>query len=256
MEPGDAAEGYLKHSKSIKEGQYDGCKVLLAKTDIKPGDNVFEIGCGTGEYAAYLAKDVLKDGHITACDPDQNRIAVAQTRFGNLTNLTYIHAGGSDALEGKLGVSDVVYSSAVLHWMSDEELEKTFQKSFLAMKNGAVAAHHGIYQQADYTEKFVPYFSEDLKKVFYNMLRPTPVEKLTNLLQKHGYKVLKADQYFRSTVFPTLDVFLNWLDSTWYGKFGIKDLYKKFGDKIELEKSEDGQILGIHPVFDIVVVKP
>eukprot|EP00112_Aurelia_sp_Birch-Aquarium-sp1_P012386 Seg2605.1 transcript_id=Seg2605.1/GoldUCD/mRNA.D3Y31 product="Malonyl-acyl-carrier protein O-methyltransferase" protein_id=Seg2605.1/GoldUCD/D3Y31 len=134
MEPGDAAESYLKYSKTIKDSQYDACEGLLAKTDIKPGDNVFEIGCGTGEYAAHLAKDVLKDGQITACDPDQNRITVAQERFGNLTNLTYIHAGGSDALEGKLGVYDFVYSSAVLHWMSDEELEKTIRNSFLAMK--------------------------------------------------------------------------------------------------------------------------
>ena len=256
MQPGDAAEGYLRHSRTIKDGQYDLCKGLLAMTEIKPGDNVFEIGCGTGEYAAYLAKNVLKNGHIAACDPNENRIKVAQERFGNLENLTYIHAGGSDALHEKISVYDVVYSSAVLHWMSDEELEKTIKNSFLAMKNGAVAAHLIAFQPIKNMENFVPFFEEDLKKEYYNMLRPIPVEKLTNLLHKNGFKVLKTNKFMKPSVFPTADVFLDWLDSTLYGKFGYKDLYKKFGDQIELEKSEDGQILQSHPVFQVVVLKP
>ena len=256
MQPGDAAEGYLQHSRTIKDGQYDLCKGLLGMTEIKPGDNVFEIGCGTGEYAAYLAKNVLKNGHITACDPNENRFKIAQERFGNLENLMYIHAGGSDALNGKIDVYDVVYSSAVLHWMSDEELQKTIKNSFLAMKNGAVAAHLVVCQPINYVENFVPFFTEDLKKEFYDMLRPIPAEKLTKLLQNHGFKVLKTDQLMKPSVFPTTDVFLDWLDSTWYGKFSFKDLYKKFGDKIELEKSEDGQILGRHQLFHVVVVKP
>ena len=256
MEPGDAAEGYLKHSRTIKDGQYDLCKGLLAMTEIKPSDNVFEIGCGTGEYAAYLAKDVLKGGRVTACDPNENRIKVAQDRFGNLENLTYIHAGGSDALEGKIDVYDVVYSSAVLHWMSDEELEKTIKNSFLAMKSGAVAAHLIAFQPIKNMENFVPYFAEDLKKEYYDILRPIPVEKLTNLLHKNGFKVLKADQFMKPCVFPTADVYLDWLDSTLYGKFYYKDLYKKFGDQIELEKSEDGLILQSHPVFQVLILKP
>ena len=256
MQPRDAAEGYLKHSRAIKNGQYDACKGLLAMTEIKPSDNVFEIGCGTGEYAAYLAKDVLKGGRVTACDPNENRIKVAQDRFGNLENLTYIHAGGSDALEGKIDVYDVVYSSAVLHWMSDEELQKTIKNSFLALKNGAIAAHHVLCQPINYLENFVPYFTEDLKKELYDMLRPIPAEKLTKLLQNHGFKALKTDQFVKLSVFSTTNVFLDWLDSTWYGKFGFKDLYKKFGDKIELEKSEDGQISVRHQVFDVVVIKP
>ena len=256
MQPGDAAEGYLKHSRIIQDAQYDVCKGLLAMTDIKGSDNVFEIGCGTGECAAYLATEVLKDGQITACDPNQNRIKVAQDRFGNVENLTFIHARGSDALDGKLGVYDVIYSSAVLHWMSDEELQKTIENSFLAMKSGAVAAHLVVSQPISYTEKFVPYFSDDMKKEFYDMLRPIPAEKLTNLLQKNGFTVLKTDETMKPTVFPTTDVFLDWLDSTWYGKFGFRDLYKKFGDKIELEKTEDGQILAYHQAFHVVVVKP
>ena len=256
MQPGDAAEGYLKLSRTIKDAQYDLCKGLLAMTEIKPGDNVFEIGCGTGEFAAYLAKDILKDGRITACDPNKNRIKVAQERFGNLENLTYIHADGSDALDGKLGVYDIVYSNAVFHWMSDEELEKTIQNSFLAMKNGAVAAHLVVFQPLKNMENFVPYFSEDLKKEYYDILRPIPVEKLTNLLQRNGFKVLKADQFVKPAVFPTTDIFLGWLDASLYGKFGYKDLYKKFGDKIELEMSEDGQILQSQPVFQVVVRKP
>ena len=174
---GDAAKGYLKVSKDVKDGQYDMCKDLLTQVELKPGDNVFEIGCGTGEYAAYLAKDILKEGQITACDPSETRIKVAQERFGNLKNLTYIHARGSDALEGKLGFYDSIYSSSVLHWMSDEELEKKIKISFSAMKSGALTTHlYGDARPANF-EKFAEYFSEDEKKHYYAMHNPVSPEK-------------------------------------------------------------------------------
>ena len=252
---GDAAKGYLKASKDVKDGQYDMCKDLLAQVELKPSDKVFEIGCGTGEYAAYLAKDILKEGQITACDPSETRIKVAQERFGNLKNLTYIHARGSDALEGKLGFYDVIYRSSVLHWMSDEELEKTIQNSCSAMKSGALTAHlYGDARPANF-EKFAEYISEDEKKHYYAMHNPVLPEKSITLFQKFGFEIIKTEQSMQQVLFETADEYIAWIDATLFGKFPYKDVYKKFGNKLGLEISSEGKIVENLPVYIIFAKK-
>eukprot|EP00112_Aurelia_sp_Birch-Aquarium-sp1_P000471 Seg1044.7 transcript_id=Seg1044.7/GoldUCD/mRNA.D3Y31 product="putative methyltransferase 235L" protein_id=Seg1044.7/GoldUCD/D3Y31 len=256
MEQGEAAKDYLKASKDVKNGQYDLCKGFLAQVELKSSDNVFEIGCGTGEYAAYLAKDILKGGQVTACDPSKTRITVAQETFGNLENLTYIHASGSDALEGKLGVYDVVYSSAVLHWMSDEELEKTIQNSFLAMKNGAVAAHLYGYSHPVNFDKFAEYFSEEQKKEYYTMHNPVSHEKSVSLFEKCGFEIISTKQSMREILFETAGEYIAWVNATLFGKFPYKDIYEEFGDKIGLETNAVGQVVENLPAYTMLAKKP
>ena len=256
MEQGEAAKDYLKVSKNTKNAQYDMCKGLLAQVELKPSDIIFEIGCGTGEYAAYLAKDVLKGGQITACDPSETRIKVAQEKFGNLQNLTYIHAGGSHALDGKFDAYDVVYSSAVLHWMSDQELEKTIQNSFLAMKSGAVAAHLYGYGHPVNFDKFAKYFSEEQKKDYYTMHNPLSHEKSVRLFKKYGFQIIKTKQSMREVLFETADEYVAWVDATLFGKFPYKDIYEKFGDEIGLETNADGKVVENLPACLMLAKKP
>lgn len=251
----DAAKAYLKVSKANKDGQYDMYKNLLTQVELKPDDNVFEIGCGTGEYAAYLAKDILKEGQITACDPSETRIKVAQERFGNLENLTYIHARGSGALEGKLDLYDVVYSSSVLHWMSDEELEKAIKNSFLAMKSGAITAHlYGQARPANF-EKFAEYFSEEEKKEYYAMHNPVSHEKSVSLFKKCGFKIINTEQSMRQVLFETTDEYIAWIDATLFGKFPYKDIYKNLGTAFGLEKNAKGKIVENLPVYMLFAKK-
>ena len=248
-----SAEEYLQHSKKV---QYGLCQSLIERITVKPTDHVFEIGCGTGAFAAYLATDVLQNGRITGCDPDENRIKVAKEKFSDIANLSYVQAGGSEALENKNNVFDVIYSNGVLHWMSDEELEKTLQRSFLAMKNGAVSAHLIVTSVPENMAKLASFLDQKLQDQFHDMLRPIPSQRLVELVQKHGFEVIHKEDLWKASELGSVDEYLTWLDASLYGKFRFKETFYKFQEKIKLETTEDGKIKQTNPLFIIVMKKP
>eukprot|EP00112_Aurelia_sp_Birch-Aquarium-sp1_P008332 Seg1914.11 transcript_id=Seg1914.11/GoldUCD/mRNA.D3Y31 product="Demethylmenaquinone methyltransferase" protein_id=Seg1914.11/GoldUCD/D3Y31 len=174
----DSAKEYLQHSKKF---QFSMSQTLIDNIEIKPTDNVFEIGCGTGEFSANLATAVLKNGKITGCDPEENRIKVAKEKFSDIANLSYVHAGGSQALQNTAKLYDVVFSSNVLQWMSDEELELSTERQFMAMKPGAIAAHMFCMTFPENMAKVVSFTDDDLKAKLHDAFRPIPLQKMVKL---------------------------------------------------------------------------
>lgn len=116
-----SSEDYFKHSVNCQLKYF---KALLHKLKLKDTYHVFEVGCGTGTTSAYLAKEIVPNGAVTACDPVANRIQVGRRNFSTIANLEFIHATGAESLKGREGVYDAVVSNAVLHWINDEELVK------------------------------------------------------------------------------------------------------------------------------------
>ena len=49
-------------------------KKLAFTAEIKHGDNVLDMGCGTGEITAFLAEMVGKQTQVAGVDPDIERI--------------------------------------------------------------------------------------------------------------------------------------------------------------------------------------
>ena len=69
------AEGYQQNSK----WQRNGGKRFV-ENEVVPylGNDILDLGCGTGELSAYLAELVGPKGRVLAVDPDKERIRVAQ----------------------------------------------------------------------------------------------------------------------------------------------------------------------------------
>ena len=249
----ESAKEYLQHSKL----QFSMCQKLIDHIVVQPSDNVFEIGCGTGEYSAYLATNMLKNGRITGCDPEENRVKVAKEKFSNIPNLSYVHAGGSEALKNTTNVYDVVFSSNVLHWMSDKELELTTERQFMAMKPGAIAAHQFAMSVPENMAKIVSFLNDDLKAKFHDALSVIPLQKMVNLAQRCGFQVIQVEDLNHVTEFSSVDEYLTLLDATLYGKFGCKETYHKFHDKIKLEKiMADGKLIQSDTTAIIILRKP
>ena len=69
------ADGYQQNSK----WQRNGGKRFV-ENEVVPylGNDILDLGCGTGELSAYLAELVGPKGRVLAVDPDKERIRVAQ----------------------------------------------------------------------------------------------------------------------------------------------------------------------------------
>ncbi len=85
----------------------------------RPADRIVDVGCGSGEFAARLAR-LVPDGSVVGVEPDASMLAQARTlhadnlefRHGRLQELDRVCGPGS---------ADLVVSRAVFHWIPVRE---------------------------------------------------------------------------------------------------------------------------------------
>ena len=247
-----SSETYSRLSTSMQETY---AKALEDRIKIPDNSNVLEIGCGTGATAAYVARDVVRNGTVTGCDPQENRIRVAVEKYSAIEGLKFIKSTGVEALKGKEQAYDVIYSNSVLHWMSDEEFEETMRLSFVAMKSGGVAAHKVVEAIPKNVVKVIANSNPGDLKRLYEMVKPISLERLVDVSAKVGFKVVDSGRIPRVTKFDDLKEYLSLLDATFYCKFGVEEGYMQNKHKIDMPKDKDGKIIHVSPLVFVVLQK-
>eukprot|EP00795_Rhopilema_esculentum_P015701 gene15701-6994_t len=184
-----SSETYSRLSTSFQEAH---AKVLVDRVTIPDNSNVLEIGCGTGATAAYLARDVVRNGTVTGCDPEENRIRVAVEKYSDIERLEFIKSTRVEALKGREQAYDVIFTNYVLHWMNEEEFEETMRLSFVAMKSGAFAAHSVCEEIPENFVKLIKHANDDNLKSLYEMMKPISLERLVDVSAKVGFKVVDS----------------------------------------------------------------
>jgi ubiquinone/menaquinone biosynthesis C-methylase UbiE len=94
-------------------------KMTVNNALIKPGDNVLDVGCGTGEVTL-LAKTRAKDGKVYGIDPAPEMIAVARGKAARKNLEVEFRLGVIEALPFPDASIDVVTSSLMMHHLPEE----------------------------------------------------------------------------------------------------------------------------------------
>jgi trans-aconitate 2-methyltransferase len=83
-----------------------------------PFTNIVDLGCGTGEHTASLAKH-WPDSAVTGVDSSSEMLGKARLNHKDVANLNWIEADlNSFTPEGQ---PDLIYSNAALHWLDNHE---------------------------------------------------------------------------------------------------------------------------------------
>ena len=213
----DAAKGYQKTSNSFQRRNGE----IFIEEDVCPGagDVILNLGCGTGELSALLAKLVGPEGKVVGVDPDRERILLAQESHSEISNLSF-HEGNDSNFPGN-GVEtyDIIFCHLVLHWIKDKQ--KVFLNTYNALKNGGkVALQYGDHK--------TPYISHA-----YKILNPENEERLSEMtfreprseVEKYctsvGFVILKSCDFQLQCAFENIDALLKWLWSTSHGVFDL-----------------------------------
>jgi arsenite methyltransferase len=108
-----------RHYEAVSvDRQFEAGKVLIERLGVRSGERVFDVGCGTGLLAEYVAQIVGTSGQVLAIDPLRLRIEIAQRR--SAANLKF-QVGDAYALSGYPDANfDVVYLNAVFHWLPEK----------------------------------------------------------------------------------------------------------------------------------------
>ncbi len=104
---------YARHS----QGQEILARELITSLKLRPQEHVLDIGCGDGRMTAEIAR-MVPQGRVVGIDRSAEMVAHAAQHFV-LPNLSFRTADAA-ALPFH-DEFDVVYSSAVLHWVQDHK---------------------------------------------------------------------------------------------------------------------------------------
>lgn len=100
--------------------QFNHGKLLLEQLALAPGEQVLDVGTGTGRLAEHAAELVGSHGNAVGIDPLESRIAIARLRQSK--NLTFETRRAEDLSRFADDTFDVVYLNSVLHWIADKDV--------------------------------------------------------------------------------------------------------------------------------------
>lgn len=235
----DIATLYQKYNDFQTEKGFD----LINQLQLKAGDQILDIGCGTGELTYALARKVSSTGKIFAIEPDKARLRVAMdNQPSDLHNIQWYPATIESFDELPENSIDIVYSNYVLHWVSDKK--KAFAQINRLLKPGSQFVMNCI---AGYSKIIgeIETFSGLTYAEFQKKYPLTQKEEWLALLVEYNFTMIENCSV-EDFEFTCLDEFLLFWEATTHGKYKCEtlpsdayhDLIKKYPSKIRLFGNE------------------
>jgi ubiquinone/menaquinone biosynthesis C-methylase UbiE len=142
--------GYLLSSK-LRRSIYPE-RQLIARSGIKPGMTVVDLGCGSGAYAPYVARTVGTEGKVYAVDIQPGMLKqlerkLAKKEFQDISNIE-IKQTNAYELPFEDDSIDLVYMVAVLPEIPDRG--RALSEVHRVLRPGGILAVTEIIQDPDY----------------------------------------------------------------------------------------------------------
>jgi ubiquinone/menaquinone biosynthesis C-methylase UbiE len=99
----------------------------VLQADLRPGQRVLDIGCGTGSLAV-LVKQLFPEVEVVGVDPDVKALARAARKAGRAVVTVQLDRGFSDALDYPDESFDRVFSSFMFHHLDLDEKARTLRE--------------------------------------------------------------------------------------------------------------------------------
>ncbi len=122
------AERYDKVSNS----QFEHGKLLVREMNIRTGDHVLDIGCGTGRLAEHISKIIGARGCVYGIDPAEYRIQIAEQKIRDKANMYFEVGKGEDLNCFRDNSLDKVIMNVVFGWIADKK--KTLAEVYKVLK--------------------------------------------------------------------------------------------------------------------------
>jgi ubiquinone/menaquinone biosynthesis C-methylase UbiE len=123
------------YRRKFTEGLLDN-DLILKVLNIKPGQTILDVGCGTG-YMSKLFSDVITQfGKVYALDPDKyfSKILKKETQG---TNIAVIEGDITKPTQFKQSSIDLIYISMVIHCFSKKQMQGFLREAKRLLKPDA-----------------------------------------------------------------------------------------------------------------------
>lgn len=219
---------------------------LIEEAQPKPGQTVMDLGCGTGDLTAELARKVGPVGHVFAIDPDTERLSVArQTNAGEFGNITYIEANAEDLSMIDDESIDLFYSNYVIHWLKDKSL--LMRGLERCLKPGGDLA-------VEFCSDLSPFMLEvskmdaECERVLLPRMARFDEDQCRDVLMQNNFSVEKGRTHELWGHFDRLEDFLDWWKATTHGMFRPEVIEEDDRKALEAHFQGGGDVLINHAV--------
>ena len=247
----DHAEAYYRLNSMF---QATFMQDLFSQINIKPGFKCLDIGCGTGNTTAAVAKKVGDFGLVIGCDPDKSRIEIAQKNHP-YKNISF--------LEGTLAEIalddckfDLVFSNSVYHWISPEEQIKTTEKTFCLLKPGSFFILTISRRYPPNLALMIPFLSRNTQQRIDRSHKYQPEAYYKDLFTKVGFEIISFSNMSAKIAVPSIELYLEWIGATLCATKDIKRAYVVNEEKIQFSRLPDGTLNHESFLFAVILRKP
>jgi len=106
---------------------------LIEQANIKPGQSILDIGCGTGTLVVLLKRQFAAV-QVAGLDPDPKALRRAKNKVRRAAVSVQLDQGFADELPYEKGSFDRVLSSFMLHHLDEQERENTLAEVLRVLK--------------------------------------------------------------------------------------------------------------------------
>lgn len=188
--------------------QFQSALQFLPALSLKSTEKVLDVGCGTGNITAEIAKQVL-NGSVVGIDISQSMLEAAQNNYSGIVNLSFEQA---DARSLRFNNEfDRIVSFLALHWIKDQKA--VLSSCFNSLKPGGLlnifmvplVEDHPLARSFDTTvssKKWQAFLPEIRANDQYHGLTE---ESLRHLLEQTGFAVSDVHSVVFENRFDSVD---------------------------------------------------
>jgi ubiquinone/menaquinone biosynthesis C-methylase UbiE len=254
----ELAESYDR----ISHGQFKlGC-ILAERMGIKNGDQLLDVGCGTGQLSLHLSKIVGASGSVIGLDPSPHRINIANGKLGDWTphNVRFQIGHAEDLGVFSEGIFDGICYSSVFHWIDDKRAALT--EAHRVLKNGGKVGITTLNK--DEPSSFRTIIAKVLKEQNYlrqsrnkeGSSRPIAAEELYDSLAEAGFSRITIERYSMKRHYSDPEDALKFYEASSFGNLLRSvpdDLREKIRVDLELEMEKRRTEKGIELLSNVIL---